>query len=288
MTAPHKPAQEMPSLAASLARLVRAGARKPGLRGAESIPRIEAYATVAPDRQRLAAFRDVCAAPPGPHAPLTWPYALVTPLHLHIVSAREFPLPALGLVHMREQIVQTRPIPADAELCLRCRVDGHRPHRRGVEFDLTTEVSLAPGGAAIWRSTTTALARDRDRRRGAAPLPAATGTIAGERWSVTEDTGRRYARVSRNFDPIHLHRLTSRWFGFRRPIVHGMWTVGRCVAALHADAAPPVRLDVRFRSPLFLPAEVVFAVRGEPGRRSFAVCPAWGGRPHLEGELVRL
>ncbi|MCA9660717.1 MAG: hypothetical protein KC486_20415 [Myxococcales bacterium] len=289
MTASHRPAHEMPSLAASLARLVRAGTRKPGLSGAASIPRIEAYATVAPDRQRLAAFRDVCAAPPGPYTPLTWPYALVTPLHLHIISAREFPLPALGLVHVREQIVQTRPIPADAELCFRCRVEGHRPHRRGVEFDLTTEVCLAPGAAVVWRSTTTALARDRDsRRRATTPTIPTAVSASGERWSVTEDTGRRYARVSRNFDPIHLHTLTSRWFGFRRPIVHGMWTVARSVSALHRDAAPPVRLDVRFRSPLFLPGEVVFSAHGEPGRRAFAVSPAWGGRPHLEGELVRL
>ncbi|MCB9570347.1 MAG: hypothetical protein H6710_24575 [Myxococcales bacterium] len=271
-----------------MARLARTGQRAAGLKGDATIPRIEAYATVAPDRQRLRAFNDLVCASPSDFVPLTWPYAVATPLHLYLVSAPEFPLPALGLVHLREVIVQTRPIPADAELSFRARVEGHRPHRRGVEFDLVTEVSLGASAPIVWQSTTTALWRSEGGRR-RAPELAPANPPSGERWRIPEETGRRYACVSRNFDPIHLHTLTSRWFGFRRPIVHGMWTVARAVAALGAFAtAPPLRLDVRFRSPLFLPGEAVFSARGDDERRVFAVYPAWGGRAHLEGELRRL
>jgi len=281
----------MPSLAESAVDLVRGTRRKPGLRGTATIPRIEAYATVGPAQQRLAAFRDICGIDPSGELPLTWPYALVTPLHIQLVCSRAFPFPALGLVHTREVIRQTRPIAADSELSFHCRIEGHRPHRRGIEFDLITEVTLGVGMPVIWRSTTTALVRDRDR--GNAPRAPTTTVSApppkGERWQICENTGRRYARVSRNFDPIHLHTLTSRWFGFQRPIAHGMWTVARSVAALGpAASAPPVELDVRFRSPLFIPSEVVLSTRGGGELRSFAVHPALGGRPHIEGELRRL
>lgn len=281
----------MPSLAESAIHLVRGTRRKPGLRGSATIPKIEAYATVGPVPQRLAAFRDVCGIDPGDELPLTWPYALVTPLHIQLVCSRAFPFSALGLVHVREVIRQTRPIAADAELSFHCRIEGHRPHPRGIEFDLITEVTLGVGMPVVWRSTTTALVRT--RARDDAPRSATTTVSApppkGERWRISENTGRRYARVSRNFDPIHLHTLTSRWFGFQRPIIHGMWTVARSVAALGAAASsPPVELDVRFRSPLFIPSEVVLCAQGAAERRTFAVHPALGGRPHIEGELRRL
>ncbi len=283
----------MPSLTESALHLVRGSRRKPGLRGAATIPKIEAYATVGPAQRRLAAFRDLCRIPASDELPLTWPYALVTPLHIQLVCSRAFPFSALGLVHVREVIRQTRPIAADAELSFHCRIEGHRPHRRGVEFDLVTEVTLGVGRPVVWRSTTTALARTGDTtrpplRKDAAP-PIRRPPPAGERWRICENTGRRYARVSRNFDPIHLHTLTSRWFGFRRPIIHGMWTVARSVAALGpAASAPPVELDVRFRSPLFIPGEAIFVAQGDSARRSFAVHPVLGGRPHIEGELRRL
>ena len=283
----------MPSLAECAVQLVRGSRHKPGLRGAATIPKIEAYATVRPTPGRLAAFRDVCGIAPSECLPLTWPYALVTPLHIQLVCSRAFPFSALGLVHIREVIRQTQRIPVDAELSFHCRIEGHRPHRRGIEFDLITEVSLGSGMPVVWRSTTTALIRTHDRastsrERASTGTRETTAPPPGERWKIPENTGRRYARVSKNFDPIHLHTLTSRWFGFHRPIIHGMWTVARSVAALGpAASAPPIELDVRFRSPLFIPGEVVFSSHGEAESRSFAVHPRLGGRPHIEGQLRR-
>ena len=279
----------MPTLAECVVGLARSSRGKSGLGSGETIPRIEAYASVSPSPRRLAAFRQLCRIAPGHTLPLTWPYALVTPLHIQVVTSREFPLSALGLVHLGEVIIQTRPIADNVDLCFRCRTGGHREHRRGIEFDLITEVSLHPGAPVIWRSTTTALslsAKISSQRRVSSRV---TGRPKGERWKISEDTGRRYARISRNFDPIHLHAITSRLFGFRRPIVHGMWTVARSVAALGPFAGtPPLRLEVRFRSPIYLPGEVLFYARDEGEKRSFTVYSVWGNRPHLEGELHRL
>ena len=278
----------MPSLAVCAARLARSGGRRAGAAGA-SIPRIEAYAAFAPDPGRLAAFRGVCGYGPGEGVPPTWPYAVATPLHLYLVTSPEFPLPALGLVHVREVIVLCRPIAAEATLHFRCRVEGQRPHARGVEFDLITEVATTRGGPTAWRSTTTALWRAAPR---AVPLRAEPGgaVVEGVRWRVEEAVGRRYACVSRNFDPIHMYSMTARLFGLKRPIAHGMWLLARSLAALGPGAtAPPCRIEARFRSPLFLPGEVVFSERaGEEGQRRFAVHPARGGRAHLEGEVSRL
>ena len=62
-------------------------------------------------------------------------------------------------------------------------------------------------------------------------LPAPS-VVPGQRWRLAPDLGRRYAAVSGDFNPIHLSPATSRLFGFRRPIIHGMWTHARALAGL--------------------------------------------------------
>jgi len=109
-------------------------------------------------------------------------------------------------------------------------------------------------------------------------------------WRVPADAGRRYAGVSGDYNPIHLYPLTARLFGFKRAIVHGMWSLGRCVAELHDEVralnAGAVCLEVSFKTPVLLPARVAFQAHpdGDGGVR-FGLRASDGVRPHLAGRL---
>ncbi|MFD5633726.1 MaoC/PaaZ C-terminal domain-containing protein [Streptomyces sp. NPDC127077] len=108
-----------------------------------------------------------------------------------------------------------------------------------------------------------------DPRRGSGTLPALA------EWRLGPDVGRRYGAVSGDRNPIHLHPLTARLFGFPRAIAHGMWTVARCLAEYGPGQAVDVRAE--FRAPVPLPGAVTYAARGpEFELRS-------GGRVHLTG-----
>jgi acyl dehydratase len=90
--------------------------------------------------------------------------------------------------------------------------------------------------------------------------------------------------VSGDLNPIHIHQLTARLFGFRSAIAHGMWTKARCLAALEPRLPDRFRVDVAFRKPILLPATVQFASAGEPdGAIRFGVRDAALGTPHLDG-----
>jgi hypothetical protein len=41
--------------------------------------------------------------------------------------------------------------------------------------------------------------------------------------AITENTGWRYARVSGDFNPIHLTARTAKMFGFKQAVAHGMF-----------------------------------------------------------------
>ena len=105
-------------------------------------------------------------------------------------------------------------------------------------------------------------------------------------WNVPGDIGRRYAAVSGDRNPIHLHPLTAKLFGMKAPIAHGMWTKARCLAALEGELPEAYSVDVRFKLPIFLPAKVAFDASQRGGGWEFSVTGAKDGKPHLSGEVA--
>ena len=218
-------------------------------------------AEVRIDPGRAARYAQVCGfTAPGPQLPLTYPHILGFPLAARIMARRDFPLPMAGLVHTCLDITAHGPLTVHDRPELVVYAVGLRPHRRGTEVVMATEARL--DGETVWEERSTYLAR----HRADADASAHTGERAREvplppheEWRLAADLGRRHARVSGDYNPIHLHPLTARPFGYRRAIAHGMWTVARCVAAL----PPARRVRARFRTPVLLPATVRFAVDGE-------------------------
>ncbi|MCP4803939.1 MAG: hypothetical protein GY913_14600 [Proteobacteria bacterium] len=229
-----------------------------GLQGG-TIPRVEASLRGVDARQGLAAYQRVCGFPESAVLPLTWPQVLAGPLHMAVFCHADFPLSPMGIVHVSNGIRQERPILSDEPLDLRVSVEGHRAARKGIEFDLITEVRS--GADRIWSARTTILSRAEKgdgQKRERAPEPA-LDVGRSTAWALGEDLGRRYAAVSGDNNPIHLHPLTAKLFGFPRHIIHGMWSLARCLAEVDDDLSDePISVEVGFRRPILLPSTVLF------------------------------
>lgn len=236
------------------------------------------------DLARLAAYERVCGFPTGEDAlPVTYPHVLGFPLAMRLMSGRDFPLPLLGLVHTSIAITRYAAMPTAAAYELTTYVEGLAPHHRGTEATVATEVRA--GGEPVWESRSTYLARHGDARSSGrehgSPTPASAGpgSAPAREWRLAGDVGRRYGAASGDRNPIHLHPLTARLFGFPRAIAHGMWTVARCLAEHGTPDATTVRAE--FRAPVLLPGTVTYGA--EAGR--FELRGDSGRRLHLSGEV---
>ena len=105
-------------------------------------------------------------------------------------------------------------------------------------------------------------------------------------WSLPGDLGRRYGSVSGDLNPIHVHPLSARLFGFPSAIAHGMWTAARCLAALQPRLPAAFTVEVAFRKPILLPARVDFVQATTKAGLRFGVRGARKPTAHLDGELT--
>lgn len=259
--------------------------------GGGEIPDVELeLAGVQANSGAVAAYAKVCGFALRDHLPPTYPHVLAFPLQMAMMADGSFPFGAVGLVHVENRIVQRRPIGLGEELTLRVRPTKLEPHPKGRTFSLVTEVST--GGEVAWDSISTFLRRGRPseevaldsaEREQLRPLP--VDAPASAEWSLGGDLGRRYAAVSGDRNPIHMHSLTAKPLGFPGAIAHGMWTKARCLAALESRLPDAFTVDVRFRRPILLPARVEFASLAEGDEITFAVREARRQTPHLDGHV---
>ena len=249
-----------------------------------TIPRIHARATGVP--VDAGAYAQACGFPVTAHAPLTYAQVLAAPLHLAVLGHAAFPLPLAGTVHTHQRIVQRRPLREGERVTVEAWVEGHTVLRSGGTFDLCTRVSSDED--APWEGVTRILSRAIRGHGGAREphTPPAHEASMRVRIEAPAHTGRAYARVSGDANPIHTSWVAARLFGFRRPIAHGMWTLARACAELGARVPEAALLDAAFRAPVFLPGSVeLVAGACGTGGLGFTV---QGDRPCVTGTVTPL
>ena len=256
--------------------------------GGGEIPELELELSgAAADPAAVAAYAKVCGFALRDTLPPTYPHVLAFPLHMAVMANGSFPFGAVGLVHLENRIVQRRPLAVTEELALRVRPTKLLPHPKGQTFTLVTEVS-AEDGETAWESVSTFLRRGKGGKETIAPEPFATvpaETPASAEWRLDGGLGRRYASVSGDRNPIHMHALAAKPLGFPAAIAHGMWTKARALGLLAPRLPDAFAVDVRFRKPILLPAKVAFASAAIDDETCFSVRDAKRNTPHLDGRI---
>lgn len=252
-------------------------------------------ADVVAEPEHLVAYQRLLGEPVDGTLPAGFVHVLAFPVATALMVRDDFPLRVAGMVHLANTVTVHRAVGADEQLLVEAHAENLRPHRTGTQVDLVTEVSARYGAGdsteVVWRGVSTYLAKG--VHAGGAPrsddptVSAASDGSASEnttsagttsaddrptftpptptaRWSLDAGTGRRYAAVSGDHNPIHLSALTAKAFGFRRAIAHGMYTASRALAQVGPARGEAFDWTVDFASPVLLPGKVdlAFTPRG--------------------------
>lgn len=272
------------------------GRALPALFRRSRAPELPAIRLVRPnvklDAEQVGRYARVCGFIPEHGVPLTFPHVLAFPLHLMMLTDPSFPWSALGVVHLSNGVRLRRPLAAGQNLRIEVECGPLVPHQKGQAFTLHTRIYRR--GEAVWDGDSVYLKRG-VRSESAAPptdvieaADARVPLLAREaRWQLPPQLGRDYAKASGDFNPIHLHMLSAKAFGFPRAIAHGMWTLARTLAALHpVKALASGYAHGDFKSPLYIPGDAtLWTAAPSSAARDFEVRDLAGDRPHLRGHF---
>ncbi|MGP5373667.1 MaoC family dehydratase [Psychrobacter alimentarius] len=250
------------------------------------------------DQENLNDYRKICGFANNGKVPITYFSVLSQALQMNMMVKEPFPFAMLGLVHVDNSVTQYRPIGERETVALSVAFDNLRDHAQGQQFDFVTTVKSED--EVIWEGTSTYLSRSKkpssSKDKKSTPRSATVKPIVKEQgvhsiFEVPEDIGRRYAFVSGDFNLIHLHPLSARAFGFPKAIAHGMWSKAKCLAMM--DELPDAcTVDVSFKLPIFLPAEVeliadsVSQLESAEDTCQFGLYSSKNDKPHLAGTVT--
>lgn len=209
------------------------------------------------DPQRLAAYRKVCGFTDNGLLPPTYPHILAFALQMQLLTARDFPFPLLGLIHLGNRIRVLRPMGGVHRVRISVQVQNLQTHAKGATFDLVTTLDDQLG--PLWEAASQMLCRGVKLEGEPVEeiLASTLDLIEVDHWTAPADIGRQYAKVSGDYNPIHLSAASAKLFGFPTAIAHGLWLKARTLAALDAQLpAANLEIAVQFRKPVRLPAKV--------------------------------
>ena len=213
---------------------------------------------VGQDLGRLADYDRVCGFGLSEVVPPTWLHVLTFGLHIELLSGRDSTIRLAGVVHVSNRMRLHRPVVV--------HVDGE------LVWD-GVSTYLAPGAKVP--GTDEQLAREEY-------VPTTPNAV----WRLPADLGRQYRAVSGDPNPIHTSRLAARAFGFARPIIHGMWTHARLLAAVQPRLPDAYAVEVGFARPILLPGTVGAWWRPDAGGWVAAVTDRAGAKPYLTARIT--
>jgi acyl dehydratase len=247
----------------------------------------------------LTAYQHLIGETASDVLPAGFIHALAFPLAMSVMNRDDFPLPLLGMIHLTNKVVQSAPVLFSDALDIRAWADNLRGHRAGTQLDLVAEVRGAGQDLIRWRGVSTYLAKGVflpgiDKPSAAAAPNGFRPPDPTALWQLGVDTGRAYASVSGDFNPIHLSVLSAKALGLRRSIAHGMYLASRALADVGAAKGDAFHWDVAFEAPVFLPAKVALEIStghaGDGGwqRSDYVAWSPHSGRKHFSGSVMAL
>lgn len=256
-------------------------------KGEKVLPQVEYVVdSYKVDHDHLKSYNEVCGFKNNDYIPAIYLAVISQSLQMHMMTQEAFPFALLGLVHIRNQVKQFRKIGVNETITLSCEFGELKPHEKGLQFDFITTAKV--GADVVMEGLTTYLARQ--KTDGASISKSKEAQVPEfellSEWDVAENTGRRYALISGDFNLIHIHALTAKAFGFKQAIAHGMWSKARALSSLNLPEA--YEADVYFKLPLYLPSKVSFLTAGDDKEKHLLIRNSKSNKPHVSGVITAL
>ena len=193
-----------------------------------------------------------------------FPQLLGLSQHIASLSHANSPFSLIGLVHVGNEIRQYQPL-RNEDLCLQCYFNNITPHQYGVQVEVNIQVSQGGkhcqtvSSTYLYRLPSVDILSTRTKPDSAVALATLSPLPEHSQLQFKPGVGRRYARISGDYNPIHLAKWSARLAGFKDVMAHGTHVLAMALSKLNHNwqlPVEPVAITSQFNRPVLLPSTV--------------------------------
>lgn len=254
--------------------------------GTQDVSASQIFRLTQLDQAQLQGFRAYFDFVEQDQPPLVYWYLLAQRAQIALLVQPVFPLPLPGIVHFGNTLHQEAPYQADqpidigVSVFMAAKAEGSLFPVLMVNFRQGGKTFLSCQSDYFFRRKRQSPKKKKERE-----APTFLQAEQQEHWELAADTGRIYARLSGDFNPIHLYPWFARLSGFPRRIIHGWYSLSRALATIERGRGEPISfVSVQFKKPLLLPGEATLHWRTEEDGTAFQLTDPGQSLVMLEGE----
>lgn len=221
-------------------------------------------------------------------------------MHMQMLTHSSFPIGLLGAVHLKNKIRQIRPIKSSELITIRSELGEWRVTEKGLEFDFSTHLMV--NSQIVWSEISTYFKKGKFAHKNLKQDSEASFELEtledpqlATSWLIPKDRGKVYAKISGDYNPIHISKTLAKLFGLKRDIAHGFGVLAQALASEGVNEitqnATQIALDTVFKGPLFLEDQacVKLAKSNDKGlEQSFDIYCGKNPKPSICAHLQRL
>jgi len=221
------------------------------------------YLIPSVDPKRLEAYRMKFNA--KEELPLTFLYLLSQRVQTSQMLEREFPFSIPGMIHVKTRIEQCANIKADEAIRIESTVDIVNKGKGSLlpQFD----ENYYQNGELVGKIHSLYLIKRKGKKK--KKKKAKDSLHVGEDsnwiqfdWKIPRNEGWSYAKLSGDYNPIHISSIFAWMTGFKHKIVHGWNLASRIVAEIEKETDMPAKaMHIEFLKPVEMPSSLLFEFR---------------------------
>lgn len=266
-----------------------------GFDSSVGLPNIKAsWKGASADARELNEYLQTLSLEKHDYLPVLYPHVMAGSMHMNMLSHKSFPIRLLGSVHLKNRIVQHQAIADDATMEIKSEIGAYRLVEKGVEFDFTTDVYVQ--GEKVWEEVSIYFqagkfgGKENPSSEKSFELESLNQPQESGSWHVPNNRGKRYAKITGDYNPIHMSPLAAKLFGFKRDIAHGFGVLAEAIEYSSAieqagGIEKPLQVDVVFKGPVFLDSDVSIKQNKEQDSNRFDVYCASNPKPSICGSV---
>ena len=183
------------------------------------------------NRKHLSLFNRICGESRSSQVSLLYPFAIVYPYILRLLSHSAMPLSIFRSLNTRNQVTLHRNMDIRTSVDVKSRISAYRVIANGIEIDIIS--SVFQDNAIVWENLSTYYYRGKygpvdDSFRLPQPDRIQNSRLTGQFCMEAKD-GFRFARLTGDTNGIHYNSIYARMLGFKGAFAQPIRVVSRCL-----------------------------------------------------------